>query len=370
MVQYNVDDPFCQYTSDENGTVINITYTGHISTWDTPQAACTGVNLRAANIGLVLTGIFITTTAVVFCYRFLLSRRKTTYNYLMFICPIVCLMGLLLDLITVANFSQYNGHPNIGHLPKVFYYSSCTLIGLAQGVRVEFLLIGWGRSRVWAPRFVKTLLIIGAVFAVWAIVSFAIGASLGIEKAGMKYILPYSFWFVTVGATDVVLSAMILHLCYRQTALLRSYDTLTISEVQAFAAQAKVAAAIQLIGDLTLAIIFNLSSGGSGGLGYTYSYASTMSLPFQYSFLLYSIYLLQKVQQLKNAGPRTGTGSGSVTSGGSHSVNHNSSVTHSTRGLTSGGTCTDAMERSGKGLSRAPTMRDTRSLREPGPKNV
>lgn len=228
----------------------------------------------------------------------------------------IALTGLVIDLAGAATFYQMGGYPNVTHLPKLFYYLSGTGVILVEGVRFDFVLILFAKPRSWTRRILVGYVIIASILFTIALAVFFVGARNGHESVGITYVLPYMIWYIVIGLTDVALSVMILHLSYNQTRIIRSYDTLTVAQVQQFTRQCMIICGGHVIVVLAIFVLFNLSSGVEG-LGYTCGVLATIAIPFQNIMLVFSIYALQKIEALKNRRPTVaGSSKGDVSAVG------------------------------------------------------
>lgn len=291
-----VDDLNCRYDHYENGTT-SIRYVGLISAWNTPEGTCSGVNIRAASAFICLLSIVINIPCSILAYKLLLARRQTPFNIIMVITPLITIVGNIFDLLSVISFLQLRG-AELTHLPKVFYYTTCTLVGWMEGFRVGFIAAVTGRTPRWEKWFRAGIMMVGAGLGVWSIVVFVKGVKNGRASVGVYgYAGPYTFWFMIIGVTDVVLSALLLHLCYKQTALLRSFDIGQESTKGGALNLFKIACGVQIVVVIASGLVFSLAT---RNLGNTFAYLAMLSLPFQYVFLVYSIHVLQRMQHKQN----------------------------------------------------------------------
>lgn len=177
------------------------------------------------------------------------------------------------------------------------------MIGAVEGIRVEFVLIVMEKSRLFVKRFMVGLMTIGVLLCIASVMLFVLGMKYGPEAVPFRYTWPYSIWFIIVGLTDIILSAILLHLCYRQTAIIKSYDMMTVEEVRSFAQRFKIASALQLAVIVAFATMFNFAT---ASMGYTFAWMTTLALPLQDAMMVYSVYTLQRMQESKNL--RMGSG--------------------------------------------------------------
>ncbi|KND00923.1 uncharacterized protein SPPG_04023 [Spizellomyces punctatus DAOM BR117] len=175
------------------------------------------------------------------------------------------------------------------------------MIAWVQEFRMDFLLVAYGRPRSFARKAVIANTLIGIVLAALTLASWFLGRYGRAVPFG--YGLPYAIWLAWVTAIDCLLSVALLRMSYQQTALLRSYDKLTISEVQTFAHRFKIAAVAQLLVIVIATVFFQFSS-GNNTMGYSLGMLTTLSVPAQISVIIYSIWTLQSMERARTGAPR------------------------------------------------------------------
>ncbi|TPX65921.1 hypothetical protein SpCBS45565_g04811 [Spizellomyces sp. 'palustris'] len=291
-----VDDPNCQFRTDINGTSF-ISYAGLLSKWDSPESPCTGINLLSVNLFFCLLSICIDLGTAAFVYLILLRHRKTKHNILIFMAPVSLLPGSILDTVSASTHFQFFGYPDATQLPKIFFFTGCTLLAWVEGIRLDFLILIIGQGKVkkeWGKWFMSFTMGVGTTLGVLTIALF-ISAAKG-KSASASWSWPYTLWFMYVGAMDISISIAILHLAYRQTALLAAFANgkLNVNQVRSLAGRFKRVAALQLVMILGTALLFNVR------VGYSFGLFATVGVSSQMSIVVYSVHLLQKIQQLKN----------------------------------------------------------------------
>ncbi|KNC99614.1 uncharacterized protein SPPG_05001 [Spizellomyces punctatus DAOM BR117] len=292
-----IDDPNCQFYTDSNGTSV-ISYTGLLSKWDKPESPCTGINLLSVNLFFCVLAICIQLGTATFVYLILLRHRKTKHNILIFMAPAALIPGSILDTISASTYFQFFGYPDGTQLPKIFFFTACTLLACVEGIRLDFLIMIIGQGKVkkeWGKWFMWFTMGVGTILGVLTIALF-ISSAKG-ESASASWSWPYTLWFMYVGALDISISIAILHLAYRQTALLAAFANgkLNIAQVGALAGRFKRLAFLQLVMILCTALLFNVR------VGYSFGLFATVGVSSQMSTVVYSVHLLQKIQHLKNA---------------------------------------------------------------------
>ncbi|KAI8995978.1 hypothetical protein BC832DRAFT_595672 [Gaertneriomyces semiglobifer] len=295
---YNVDDPYCHYEEDVDGTTI-ITYKGHLGTWEDEKKACLGVNLLGANVTIIVLALLLVSAVGYRAIRYALQRGWTLYNNMMVLGAVMTWMGLVIELYGVSDWFQFGGQPDWGHLPKVFWYASALTAAVVQGFRIQFILITKNRPQQWKRPILMGFVAVGVVLGMTAFSLFMVGVANGSDNVPISPFVPYILFLLITGLIDTVLSVYILRICANNVAVLNAFDkfNLTASTIDAFVRQNRIAAALALTGDVIFVICFLL--GGLFDFGYTFSYLSTLGLPVQFTFLLHSLYCLRKTQEAK-----------------------------------------------------------------------
>ncbi|KAJ3011134.1 hypothetical protein HKX48_007000 [Thoreauomyces humboldtii] len=311
------DDPHCHWTTLKNGTTV-VTYSGALGTWETVGLACDGLNLFVPNLLLISVATLISVLCVTLAFINGSKRSWTPYNRCMLLGPVLLTIGNLIEIWSVSNWYQWNGSPNWAHLPKVFWYADVILMSFVQGFRIEFILIATNRPRIWSGRFVAFIVTITTILGLLAIAIFLIGCH-SLPSAPISFSYPYSIGLLLVGLLDVVLSVTILTLCGSTERGLRTLASLEFDvsssvsvvgstktgassrtermarDVVEFVRDNRAPALLQLLGDGAFAGCYLLGALSDGG--YTFSLVSTLGIPVQNLFLLYSIESMRRAQQ-------------------------------------------------------------------------
>ncbi|KAI9100972.1 hypothetical protein DFS34DRAFT_692723 [Phlyctochytrium arcticum] len=293
-----VDDPFCVYNTDVNGTEV-ITYTGYLSKLETPNDACKGFNLRSVNTILITIGLILGFVGVYIALGFLKNRR-TPYNLVLVATPVVMIIGLIIELWGAASFFQFAGKPWLGHLPKLFYFAEACGDVFMQGFRIEFILIGAGKSRSWKKYYTRVAAALGTVCGFLFFTCLMIGLVKGVDAQPIGFVFPYAAWLLSAAIIDTILSIWILRITASQALLLSKYPQLTMISVKAFARQNNFAAVGQLIADVLLLSTYIIRN-SVADMGYTFSYIAILGLPLKVLMLLLSITVMQKARRAASA---------------------------------------------------------------------
>ncbi|KNC99835.1 uncharacterized protein SPPG_05209 [Spizellomyces punctatus DAOM BR117] len=295
MVGLNfVDDPGCVYGPNTT----DATYAGPLGAYHSASSACHGLNLRSINVIFALVSICANLTCLYFAYRILLSRRKTRYNIFMTLCPIAGAMGSTVDLFAASTYFHCGGMPDLTQLTKICFYIGTFFMIWVQEFRFDFILIVMGKNRAIARRAVWVNVGIWCALGVFTIAMWIQGR--WNQPKLISYAIPYAFWLFYVTFLDSTLSMVLLHISLRQTALLRSYDLLTIAQVKSFSTRFRRAALLHLTIIVIATALFMLA--GSTEVGYSIGMITTPTIPAQLAVTIYSIHTLQKMERLRSGG--------------------------------------------------------------------
>ncbi|KAI8819027.1 uncharacterized protein EV422DRAFT_569302 [Fimicolochytrium jonesii] len=325
MVQL-VDDPACIYGPATNDT----TFAGALGSYHTAVRACNGVNYRAFSLSAAFANLLIGLVTTFYCYRFL-PHRRTPYNIGTLLMPGLAVCGGVIEVVNAFTWSQFWGHPDVGHVAKIFYFAASLTAALVQSYRIDVILLVTGKPRVWAKVAVVLHTILGAICGAVSVVMWFIGAH-G-KKPLISYSYPYAFYLTYVACLDTVLSLLLLRLFYKHTALVRSYDKLTLADVKLYSQRFQFAAIGQLFVLIISAALYLLSS-GTNTMGYSFGTLSSLSVPAAMAIMVFSIFTLQGMERRRTGGSsvaRTGLSTGLRTAEG---PGKRSSLGSSTAGLT------------------------------------
>ncbi|KAI8589800.1 hypothetical protein BDZ88DRAFT_122801 [Geranomyces variabilis] len=288
-----VDDPYCKWTRQPNGTT-TLSYNGFLGAWETPEMACDGINLRVPNLVIVSCAIVISTACVVIAYQNGQRRKWSIYNEIMLAGPIAYLVEHCLNLYSVAVFYQWEGRPNLAHLPYVFWYLGGLAIAFVQGFRIEFILIAYNRPRRWKPLIVGTTFGLAATLGILSAAMFWLGVTCGIAAVPVHFAIPQLAGYFLTGCMDVILSATVLTICRNSFVVVRALGTTGVT------CDAKKATLVRRfmtlnrrLGAIELCVVVVFTSlffyGTAFGGGYTWGRLSIMGPCLQNLFLLYSV---------------------------------------------------------------------------------
>ncbi|KAI9093806.1 hypothetical protein DFS34DRAFT_696534 [Phlyctochytrium arcticum] len=284
----------------------SFTYNGDLSKLDTPNDACKGFNLRSVNIILTTTGIILGCVGIYIALGFL-KNRKTPYNLVLVATPVVLIIGLIIELWGAVTFFQFAGQPWVGYVPKLFFFAGASGDVFMQGFRIEFILIGTGKSRNWKKYYSWALAALGTLCGVLFVTCLVIGLVKGVNAQPIGFVFPYVVWMFSAAMIDTFLSVCVLCITASQALLLSKYPELTMTSVGAFARQNNIAAMGQLITDLVLLGTYIIRY-WIADVGYTFTYIAVLGLPLKVLMLLFSITVMQKARRAASAA-REGYGS-------------------------------------------------------------
>ncbi|KAI9005407.1 hypothetical protein BC832DRAFT_487395 [Gaertneriomyces semiglobifer] len=272
-----VDDPHCSWIP-YNSTHYVVQYSGSLARFDTPYKACSGVNLQALNFVFSTLAMAISAACLIFAIHALFRRRRTQYNILMTVTPFVMFLATIGDQIGNATYYQFWGKANAGHAAKFILFLMPTILVYMEGVRIDFVLVVLNRSRKITKKIQIVNLILGLILFIALIAMFAV---------------------------DCSVSVLLIHLCYKQTVVLQRQEGVSAHEAQTFSRNCIIASALTIISDFFLAISYNFAS----STGKSFGRLSTLGAPLQNASLLYSVYLLQRLNENRTRGPSGGDAS-------------------------------------------------------------
>ncbi|KAI9100962.1 hypothetical protein DFS34DRAFT_612690 [Phlyctochytrium arcticum] len=206
------------------------------------------------------------------------------------------IIGLIIEVWGAASFFQFAGQPWVGHLPKLFYFSGVCGDVFMQGFRIEFILIGAGKSRNWKKYCSWVAAALGTVCGILFFTCLMIGLVKGVDAQPIGFVFPYAAWLLSAAIIDTILSIWILSITASQALLLSKYPQLTMISVKAFARQNNFAAVGQLIADILLLSTYIIRN-SVADMGYTFSYIAILGLPLKVLMLLFSITVMQKARR-------------------------------------------------------------------------
>ena len=181
MVQL-VDDPACIYGPATNDT----TFAGVLGSYHTAVRACNGVNYRPLSLTAASANLLIGLVTLYYCYRFL-PHRRTSYNIGTLLMPFLTVCGGAIEVVNACTWSQFWGHPDVGHASKIFYFSASLTAALVQSYRIDVILLVTGKPRIWASVAVVLHTILGAVCGAISVAMWFMGAH------GRKPWISYSY---------------------------------------------------------------------------------------------------------------------------------------------------------------------------------
>ncbi|KAJ3150601.1 hypothetical protein HDU89_003009 [Geranomyces variabilis] len=198
--------------------------------------------------------------------------------------------------------NNWEGRPNLAHLPYVFWYLGGLAIAFVQGFRIEFILIAYNRPRRWKSLIVGTIFGLAAALGLLSAAMFWLGVICGVAAVPLHFAIPQLAGYFLTGCMDVILSATVLTICRNSFVVVRALGTTGVTcdakkatMVRRFMSLHRRLCAIELCVVVVFTSLFFYGTAFGGG--YTWGRLSIMGPCLQNLFLLYSVECMKTAQK-------------------------------------------------------------------------